>query len=342
MLTVVLPVYNREQILPHTLASLLHQTLPADEILVIDDGSTDRTAALAESYPSPVRVIRQANQGPSAARNRGLAEAKGDWIHFFDSDDLALPNLHAAQLSVLEHSGADIAYSPIVKCAISEHGIRPTGQIQQYRGLPSGNLVRALLTNWSVLPICSLIRTSLARQVGGFPSELRVGEDQFFFLRLLLAGAQVVHSKSSLVLYRADNVDKLSDSASNQTFLHHWAHFLLLARQECLRSGFDPAIWFDYRLRVWDARVSLAAQSQSCDPLLLAALRQVEMRSPWPQWFYPLRRMIRRKGGGLTWRMFGRRAHRCYRTAPVSPGQLSDLQSLSTVLSLTSSQRHSI
>jgi glycosyltransferase involved in cell wall biosynthesis len=341
VLTIVLPVYNREKILPQTLASLLLQTSPADEILVIDDGSTDRTAEVAESYPSPVRVIRQANQGPSAARNRGLEEAKGDWVHFFDSDDLALPNLHAVQLSALDRSGADIAYSPIVKCAISPRGIYPTAQIQQYWGLPKGNLVHALLTNWSVLPICSLIRTSLARQVGGFPSDLRVGEDQFFFLRLLLAGAQVVHSRASLVLYRADNVDKLSDSASNQLFLLHWARFLLLARQECLRSGLDPATWFDFRLRVWDARVSLASQHEICDQTLLEALRHVEMRSPWPQWFYPLRRMIRRKGGGLTWRMFGRRAHRCFRSAPVSLSQLTEMQRLSSVVYAPAAQGYS-
>lgn len=331
MLTVVLPVYNREFILPQTLASLLNQTSPADEILIIDDGSTDGTATIAESYPSPVRLIRQENQGPAAARNRGLQEARGEWVHFFDSDDLALPNLHAEQLAALQLSGADIAYSPLLACKISPHSIIPTNQIQQYYGLPKGNLVRALLTNWSVLPICSLIRTSLARQVGGFPTELHVGEDQLFFLRLLLAGAQVVHTQSSLVVYRTDNADKLSDTSSNSLFLRHWARYLLLARLDCLQFGIDPCMWFDYRLRIWDARHSLASQHDLIDHNLLEELRQVD-QSTWPQWLYPLRQSIRRKGGGLTWRLFGRRVHRCFRSAPITPDRLLEIQDLISVV----------
>jgi glycosyltransferase involved in cell wall biosynthesis len=167
MLSVVVPAYNRAALVSRTLSSLLAQTRPAEEILVVDDGSSDGSAAIAESFGSPVRVIRQANQGPAAARNRGLAEAKGEWVHFFDSDDLAMPNLHAEQLRVLEATGADVAYAPWLKCEISAQSIVPITHVLQHHGLPYGNLVRALLTNWSVVPICGLIRTRLARQVGG-------------------------------------------------------------------------------------------------------------------------------------------------------------------------------
>ena len=156
-LSVVIPAYNRATLLPITLCSLLAQERAADEILVVDDGSTDDTAEVAEAFGHPVRVIRQGNQGPGAARNRGLAEARGEYIHFFDSDDLALPSLHRVQIEALERSGADLAYSPWVKAHLDPvRGVEPTNHVLQARGLPRGSLLRALLTNWSTVPMAWL------------------------------------------------------------------------------------------------------------------------------------------------------------------------------------------
>jgi len=326
MLSVVVPVYNRADLLPLTLASLLGQTRPADEILVVDDGSTDGSGAVAESFGSPVRVIRQANQGPAVARNRGLSEARGEWVHFFDSDDLSLPSLHAYQLQVLQAMGGDVAYAPWLKCAISAQAVAPINHVLQRHGLPNGDLVHALLTNWSVVPICCLIRTSFARQVGGFPAELRNAEDQLFFLRLLLAGARVVHSPDTLVVYRANNTEKLS-AGDTGSQLRQWARFLLMAREACLYQGLDPCCWFDFRLRVWDARISLAGLADPADQELLQALHQMEA-SAWPPALYPLRRSLRRKGGGLTWRLLSRRAHRSFRSGPISRSCLAQVQQL--------------
>jgi glycosyltransferase involved in cell wall biosynthesis len=330
MLSVVVPVFNRAELLPLTLSSLLSQTRPAEEILVVDDGSTDNSAAVAEAFGPPVRVIRQVNQGPAAARNRGLAEARGEWVHFFDSDDLALPDLHANQLRLLETSGADVAYAPWLKCAFSAHAIVPTNQVLQQHGLPAGDLVRALLSNWSVVPICCLISTRLARQVGGFPVELQVGEDQLFVLRLLLAGAQVVHTPGTLVVYRADNSGKQSCAAGGRQ-LRDWARFLLLARETCLLHEIDPSRWFDFRLRVWDARVSLEALTDPCDAELIGALRALEA-ARWPGCFYSIKRSLRRKGGGLSWRVYGRRAHRSFRAGPITPCQRQALRLLQASL----------
>lgn len=330
MLSVVVPVYNRAQLLPLTLASLLAQSKPAEEILVVDDGSTDASAAVAEALGPPVRVIRQANQGPAAARNRGLAEARGEWVHFFDSDDLALPDLHAKQLQVLQVTGADLAYAPWLKCAVSTQAITPTNQVLQQHGLPDGDLVRALLSNWSVVPICCLIRTRLARHVGGFPAQLQVGEDQLFLLRLLLAGARLVHTPGTLVVYRADNSGKQSCAAGGRD-LRDWARFQLLAREACLPHGIDPSRWFDFRLRVWDARVSLEALTDPCDAELIDALLALEA-SRWPRCTYSIKRSLRRKGGGLSWRLYGRRAHRNFRAGPLTPCQRQALHKLQASL----------
>lgn len=330
MLSVVVPVYNRAHLLPRTIASLLAQTQPAEEILVIDDGSTDGSAAAAEAFGPPVRVIRQHNQGPAAARNRGLDEARGDWVHFFDSDDLALPNLHAEQFRVLQATGADLAYAPWLKCAFTPQAIVPTHQVLQQRGLPRGDLVRALLSNWSVVPICCLIRTRLARQVGGFPVELQIGEDQLFFLNLLLAGAQPAHTPGTLVVYRADNPCKQSGGDWGR-HLRDWSRFLLIARHHCLAAGIEPCRWFDFRLRIWDARVSLQTLADPCDLELIGALQTLEA-SHWPRCFYSMKRSLRRKGGGLSWRLYGRRAHRSFCAGPLTPSQSLALHSLKVFL----------
>ena len=89
--TVVIPCYNAAPFLRATLESVMSQTHAPFEVLVIDDGSTDQTAAIAGSFGPPLRLISQTNQGESVARNRGIDEAKGDWIAFLDADDLWLP-----------------------------------------------------------------------------------------------------------------------------------------------------------------------------------------------------------------------------------------------------------
>jgi glycosyltransferase involved in cell wall biosynthesis len=320
-LSVVIPAYNRATLLPITLASLLSQERVADEILVVDDGSTDNTAAVAEGFGSPVRVIRQSNQGPGAARNRGLAEARGDFIHFFDSDDLALPNLHRVQLQALRQTKADLAYSPWLKAKLdARRGIIPTNHVLQSKGMPAGSLVRALLTNWSTVPMVWLVRRSVAAEAGGFPSELHCGEDQLFFLSLLLADARVVHTPSTLLLYRDDQLDSLSNPvhpAGRQQQLVHWARSLLLARHLCLQHGIEPADWFGFRRRASQALDDLQGCAAS-QPGLVDELEQLLHSSLLPRFAYRWSRRMQQKGEGLTSRLLGRRAHRSFRAAPLA------------------------
>lgn len=322
-LSVVIPAYNRASLLPATLRSLLAQERVADEILVVDDGSTDNTAAVAEAFGYPVRVIHQSNQGPGAARNRGLSEAQGEFIHFFDSDDLALTSLHSTQLDSLDRTGADLAYSPWVKVRFNQvHGVQATNHVLQACGLPKGSLVRALLTNWSIVPICCLVRRSLVVRSGGFPAFLRGTEDQLFFLRLLLQGARCIHTPTTLVLYRDEDHVKLTGVGTETVKCHQieWAQFLVSARVDCIDSGIDPACWFGFRRRAFLAATYLRKMMNP--PIhLLEDLESIYQVNVMPNISYQLSQVIQQKGEGFTARTLGRRAHRSFRARAMSDSQ---------------------
>ena len=111
VVSVVMPVHNGERFLAEAIDSVLDQTYPHREIVVVDDGSVDRSAEIARSRP--VRYLRQANRGVAAARNAGLAVARGDFIAFLDQDDTWLPHKLEAQLAFLfERPSVDMVVSP--------------------------------------------------------------------------------------------------------------------------------------------------------------------------------------------------------------------------------------
>ena len=100
-ISVIIPVYNSERYLPETLESVLEQTCPPTEILVIDDGSTDGTAAIARQFEAHVTLISQENQGAGTARNRGVEVAAGEYIAFLDADDVWVDKKLELQLLAL-------------------------------------------------------------------------------------------------------------------------------------------------------------------------------------------------------------------------------------------------
>src|SRR5215469_12096747 len=106
--TAVIPTYNRSGFLPRAIDSVLSQTAAVDEIIVVDDGSTDATRSVVQSYGDRIKYIYQTNRGVSAARNRAVAEAKTEWIAFLDSDDEWLPLKTASQLEIARSQGADV------------------------------------------------------------------------------------------------------------------------------------------------------------------------------------------------------------------------------------------
>lgn len=130
MISVITPVYNSEKYLSRCLDGILGQTYTDLEIILVDDGSPDVSGRICDEYAvrdNRVRIIHQANAGPSAARNRGLKEAKGEYIGFIDSDDCPESCMFQVLHGMLKDSAADIAvcnyfHQSIAKQAVMDHG----------------------------------------------------------------------------------------------------------------------------------------------------------------------------------------------------------------------------
>lgn len=193
--TVILPVYNRAASLAPALESVLNQTRPADEVIVIDDGSSDDILSALAPYEGRIRLLRQANAGVAAARNTAARAATGDWLTFQDSDDLWTPthlesvarDLAGAGPEVVCHLG-DVVY---VGDGYSEHLFTIKN-----RSFPQGACERIedplpLVISGMTLQAAAIRRDVFAR-MGGFDAEMRMLSDTAFFCQLALEGVFLV------------------------------------------------------------------------------------------------------------------------------------------------------
>lgn len=363
----VIPVYNRVDLICQTLSSLLAQTLPAAEIMVVDDGSDDGSAEAVEEMltlpasdkmnlsggqPWPeIRVIRQENAGPAAARNRGFSESRGEFIHFFDSDDIAAPNKHEVQVRALQESRADIAIGPWIKGRIVPKNrargtndaniddmprclrnakqsapiwrFEPQGRVLQQRGLPGGDLLKALLTNWAVVPHCCMFHRDIVEKAGGFPTDCFGTEDTFFFMACLLEEAKCVHSPGTLELYRLNNL-KITDAGDGNTrHLLEWAKVLIKMQDACSTRGIEPAHWFGFRARCWWAMRQLMDRDLG-DTSLIVALEEASKGSHAT--IYRIHALWNKLQAGLKQRALGGREQSQYRAGPLTQGQLATMR----------------
>jgi glycosyltransferase involved in cell wall biosynthesis len=199
-ISVVIPAYNAAQFIRETLDSVLNQTLPADEVLVIDDGSTDETASIAESYGSAVRVFRRPNSKQSVSRNFGVQEAKSEWIAFNDADDIWESNKLERQMAELSrHPEADLCYTG--RILLVQNG--RTAKLGPVIHVPPAEGIRkSLFRKTTFLPSSVIIRKSAFLAVGGFDPHFELGQDWELWLRLLRAGTKFAACTEPLVQYR--------------------------------------------------------------------------------------------------------------------------------------------
>ncbi|HUT35664.1 MAG TPA: glycosyltransferase [Planctomycetota bacterium] len=181
--SVVIPAFNAERYLRETLESVLAQTYRDFEVVVVDDGSSDGTAELAASFGEPVRCIRQANAGPSAARNRGIREARGELIAFVDSDDLWLPEKLAEQVPLFD-GGTGFQPVGLVYCHAervdAEGRPLPTAQAPK----PVGRVPGDFLFRNHCPTSAAVIRRECFERCGYLPEDMIWAEDWHLWLRI--------------------------------------------------------------------------------------------------------------------------------------------------------------
>ena len=198
--SVVMPAYNAGRYLAEAIESVLAQTGEPYELIVVDDGSTDDTAAVLAGYGERIRRARQEHEGVSVARNRGVEMARGELVAFLDADDrFVLPTKLAEQAARFEADpGLDIVHSG---WRMIEADGTPGPVREPWRWAPALDL-RAWLLHHPVLPSAMMVRRATLERAGGFDPTLSVLEDVDLMLRLALAGAKAAWLEKVTVEYR--------------------------------------------------------------------------------------------------------------------------------------------
>lgn len=238
LVSVVIPLYNKAAHIRQALDSVLSQSLPAFEVIVVDDGSTDGGGDLVRGYKDPrVRLVAQANAGVSAARNRGISEARADWIAFLDADDTWEPRFLERVLAVVgADGGIDVVFTNFTRTEASSVEFtkdQPSGPVADYLGFFVARNGRGVNSS------CVLIRRNVLEQAGAFPVGVRHGEDIDCWTRLALSGASFYYVPEVLARYHTD-AENRAMSADPLAFVN--SHEPILA--SCVRfrdAGRIPA-----------------------------------------------------------------------------------------------------
>jgi glycosyltransferase involved in cell wall biosynthesis len=217
--SIVIPCFNAADHIADTLSSVVAQSYPNLEVIVVDDHSTDGSVQTIEQEFPSVRLLRSTSHGASAARNLGSELSTGAYLQYLDADDLLAPGKLDTQVRALEESGADVAYGDWQR-------------LEQRRGQPEkGDIVSPILTDpeidlftdvWSP-PAAYLFRRSVVERVGGWREELPVIQDARFVLDCALQGGTFVRCDGVMALYRVHTTGSLS-TRDPQAFVRDCLH----------------------------------------------------------------------------------------------------------------------
>lgn len=213
LISVIIPTYNRGRIINEAIDSVLAQDYIHYELIVVDDGSTDNTHDILNSYQNNFLVLQQNNQGVSAARNRGLAASSGSLIAFLDSDDIWLPQKLSRQVDFFQ-SNPDALI-----CQTEEIWIRNNVRInpKKRHTKPSGMIFEPSLSLCLVSPSAVMIKRNLFEKIGLFDETLLACEDYDLWLRI--SCRHPVHLiDTPLIIKRGGHDDQLSASPGLDKF----------------------------------------------------------------------------------------------------------------------------
>jgi len=206
LISVIVPTFNRAWIIKDAIDSILSQEFKDIEIIIVDDGSSDNTAEILDTYPTDkIRVIRQANQGVSAARNRGVAATTAPFIAFLDSDDMWFPQKLSVQMAFFHtHPKAMICQTEEIWI---RKGIRVNAKKRHQK--PNGMIFEPSLNLCLVSPSAVMMKRSLFEEMGGFDESFPVCEDYDLWLRISCTCPVYLIGKP-LIIKRGGHEDQLS------------------------------------------------------------------------------------------------------------------------------------
>ncbi len=226
LVSVIIPTYNRRELVREAVLSVLCQRYGALEVIVVDDGSDDGTAAMVDSMGGEVRCLRIPHGGVSRARNAGILASRGRWIAFLDSDDLWLPHKICTQMQFLmDHPEYRI-------CQTEEVWIRNGRRVnpRKYHRKPQGHCFERLLERCLVSPSAVVLERSLLEETGLFDENLPACEDYDLWLWIGCRHPLGLIAEA-LVVKRGGHGDQLSGSLPG---LDRWR---IKALEKILTSG---------------------------------------------------------------------------------------------------------
>ena len=253
-ISVIIPLYNKVSTIERAVRSVLAQSAPPREVIVVDDGSTDGSAEVVERIASPlVRLVRQQNRGVSAARNRAISEATGRWVALLDGDDMwSAEHLHQVERLIAAYPACG-AYG--TGFWVETNARRTLGSFPDEEGVV--DFFAHSMRCYVLIPSASTLDRELTLSLGGFPEGMRMGEDQYLWTKIarssqvaFSSSATVIYSRTaenrSVALYRAEQTafsfEELYDAAADDMSNEYVARVALgKALVECVRGGDESA-----------------------------------------------------------------------------------------------------
>ena len=204
--SVIIPLYNKEREIEGTIRSVLSQTRLPDEIVVVDDGSTDRSAEIVQRIGSPlIRLVAQPNAGECAARNRAIAEARGEYLALIDADDEWEPGFLAEiEAMIGEFPGCGLYCTGF--SVVSHDGVFPARGLDR-RGVVE-NFFRDSAHRYIAIPSASCIPREVIDTVGGFPEGMKMAGDLYMWIKI---------ARRYRVCYSPERLARYSKVASNRS-----------------------------------------------------------------------------------------------------------------------------
>lgn len=276
-ISVIIPNYNQTHLISGAIQSALNQTYPVLEVIIVDDGSSDRSQAVVAKFGGQVQYIRQENQGLAGARNTGIRAAKGEWIGFLDADDEWLPNYLEHMLELLEkYPSASVFYCMAQCMDVDGHDLP---QVVGGPPIPPDLLYHQLLRANFIIPSTVTCRRKSILDMGCFDANLRSCEDWDLWLRIL-PGGKIIGSSKNLVRYRVHG-----SSLSTNLDGMHGAMKKVVEKNFGMPDG-DPSSWSPEKRRIyggfyryqcitfiqrqnnWDASLPMMQRAFQIDPSL--------------------------------------------------------------------------